>query len=396
MKTRLTYLLLPLFLLLMSTGTPLHGQVSAGEDITISAGLPVELVGIYEGYTGIPVTAQDDFFTGPFDIGFEFTYFGETHSQFAIGPNGLVSFDLPGILDVVHWTGVPIPNSTFEKTIMGPYQDLFSRPTDPHDRYIYYRSVGETPDRKLIVGWCEAPMFSCENQLATYQIVLHENGDTIENHLLSKPACEANLGNIATQGVNYDDVTGVAVPGRNSSSWTASQESWLFAPNGNDSYIVSETDFEPEVIVPQGKLEWAWFKNSYPGGERISDEQTVVVHPLETNRYIVEITTCDGLKYTDEMVVNAIPIPNAFNPNSEVEQNREFKVFAQPDDRITKYSMYIYNRWGQEIFHSNDILEGWDGTHNGSPCNQGVYVWTVYYESDGGAVTNKGVVTLVR
>ena len=58
--------------------------------------------------------------------------------------------------------------------------------------------------------------------------------------------------------------------------------------------------------------------------------------------------------------------------------------------------MYIYNRWGQLIFETNDINEGWDGTKNGNPCNIGVYVWAIYYEGGEGEITNKGTVTLVR
>jgi gliding motility-associated-like protein len=58
--------------------------------------------------------------------------------------------------------------------------------------------------------------------------------------------------------------------------------------------------------------------------------------------------------------------------------------------------MYIYNRWGQLVFETDTILEGWDGTQNGNPCNMGVYVWVVYYEGENGKVTNKGSLTLIR
>jgi len=396
LTTRLKYQLLIIIFVSFTATTNLLGQVNAGEDVTISAGLPVQLKGQFEGYTGIAVTAQDDYFVGPFNIGFEFTYFGETYSEFAIGPNGLLSFNLPDILDVVYWTSVSIPNNVFEKTIMGPYQDLFKRPTAPHDQYIYYRSVGTQPNRKLIVGWCEAPMFGCESEVVTTQIVLNESDSTIVNHLIAKPSCMANLENRATQGVNFDDIIGVVVPDRNNASWTAQHESWQFKPDGNENYIVSQLDFKPEPIVPSGKMEWTWYKNGYPGGEMISDLRYATVHPLETTTYYCEITLCSGLKYYDDITVHVIPIPNALNPESEIDVNREFKVFAQPNDQIKNYAMYIYNRWGQQIFQTNDILEGWDGTNNGKPCNPGVYVWTIYYDAAEGTITNKGVVTLVR
>ena len=396
MKKLTIYLTIPFTVIICLYSVSLHGQINAGEDITISAGLPVTLQGQYTGYIGIPVTARDDYIVGPYNIGFDFTYFDETFTQFAIGPNGLLTFNVPDLIDFAYWINEAIPNNVFEKTIMGPYQDLFQRPISEHNEYIFYRTAGTAPNRKLIVGWCEAPMFGCESEKATLQIVLNEEDQSIVNHLIAKPACEANLGNRATQGLNLDDITGVAVPGRNNTSWTAFRETWLFEPNGPADYSVSEIDFEPEVIIPPGKIEYTWFKNSYPDGERVGREKALMVYPLESTRYFCEITLCSGLKYVDDVWVNTIPIPNAFRPESDIETNREFKVFAEPDDRISNYKMQIFNRWGQVIFESTDIYEGWDGTNNGQPCNQGVYVWIVIFTADDETVTNKGVVTLVR
>ncbi|NOX47957.1 MAG: hypothetical protein GXO89_13360 [Chlorobi bacterium] len=381
--------------LLLGFSINLFSQVDAGEDITISAGLPVELSGIYSGYFGNPVTAQDDYFVGPFNIGFSFPFFDGSFDQFAVGPNGILSFDVPDILGFSYWDPVSIPTNIFKKSILGPYQDLFSRPTNKHSQYIYYKTVGQPPDRKLILGWCEAPMFSCAGERSTFQIVLHENG-VIENHLIEKPACEANLGNKATQGVNLNDDTGIPVPDRNNSPWTASHESWEFAPSGIDNYDIQEIDFAPEVIVPSGKLSWAWYKNSYPDGEVISNEPSLVVYPTESTKYIVEISLCGGMKYTDEMEIKTIPVATAFNPDSKVGINRVFTVFANPLDNLGQYSLLIFDRWGKEVYATSDILKGWDGTDNGLPCNAGVYVWVIRYEGENGEVSNKGMVTLVR
>ncbi len=369
--------------------------VDAGDAITISSGLPIKLNGTYLGYTGIPITAGDDPFVGPFDIGFEFEYFGETHTQFAVSPNGLVSFDVPNIIGVSHQEVTLIPNNIFIKTIMGPYQDLFSKPIQPHNEFIYYQTVGTAPERKLIVGWCEAPMFGCPSLNVTYQIVLNESTNNIVNHILSKPEC-AYLQNRATHGLNYNDDLGVVVPGRNGTSWISANESWLFEPNGTDNYSISSIDFNPEPIVPVGKLEWAWYKNSYPGGELLGNESSLPVHPTESTIYYAEVTLCNGMKYVDDVSVKVIPIPNAFNPNSPSEMNRTFQFFSSPTDNIYKFKMYIYNRWGQLVYENENISEGWDGTQNGNPCNPGVYVWVVYYEAESGEVTNKGSVTLIR
>lgn len=39
--------------------------------------------------------------------------------------------------------------------------------------------------------------------------------------------------------------------------------------------------------------------------------------------------------------------------------------------------MYIYNRWGELVFESDDINRGWDGYIKDRLASQGVYVWKV-------------------
>lgn len=374
-----------------------YSQVNAGPDLTISAGLPIELKGEYTGYIGVPVTATDDGYVGAFDIGFDFIFFGNTYSQFAIGPNGLISFDVPDIIGKSYFYEISIPTAEpyFQKAILGPYQDLFARPIKPHDQFIYYKTVGQTGDRKLIVGWCEAPMFGCSSETASYQIVLNESDNSIYNHLISKPYCNNNL-NLATQGLNLHSTTAVVIPGRNQESWIAEQETWEFLPDGNDNYLVNNIDFEPEVIVPKGKLDWAWYTGTYPGGELIGNTPYLIVSPTENTDYFCEITTCSGIKYVDQVNLITIPVPNAFNPNSASLENQKFTLYVDPIEEADNLGLYIYNRWGQLVFETHDVSEGWDGTQNGKPCNAGVYVWLVYFEGENGEATNKGTITLVK
>ncbi len=149
--------------------------------MTVSAGVPIELTAQYTGYIGTPVTATDDGYVGPFDVGFDFVFFGNTYNQFAIGPNGLISFDVPDIIGESFFYEITIPTHEpyFQKAILGPYQDLFARPIQPHNQYIYYKTIGQPGERKLIVGWCEAPMFGCSSEAASYQIVLNESDHSI-------------------------------------------------------------------------------------------------------------------------------------------------------------------------------------------------------------------------
>ena len=101
-----------------------------------------------------------------------------------------------------------------------------------------------------------------------------------------------------------------------------------------------------------------------------------------------------------KMQVIVFYLPNSFNPNS-VHGNNEFKLITTSTN-IPGFTMYIYNKWGQLIFKTNDINEGWDGMVKGKPAPNDVYVWVVKYsdysesESAGKIIDKKGTVTLVR
>lgn len=71
--------------------------------------------------------------------------------------------------------------------------------------------------------------------------------------------------------------------------------------------------------------------------------------------------------------------PNAFTPNGD-NRNDIFYVFGEGIDHST-FEMYIFDRWGNLIFVSDDINKGWDGTVNGSPLVQiDTYVWEVKFK----------------
>lgn len=69
-------------------------------------------------------------------------------------------------------------------------------------------------------------------------------------------------------------------------------------------------------------------------------------------------------------------IPNAFTPGDNDGIN---DYFTGKGIGIEKFEMWIYDRWGEMIFYSNDITKGWDGKVQGKPldCKQDVYVWKV-------------------
>ncbi|MCB0802304.1 MAG: gliding motility-associated C-terminal domain-containing protein [Flavobacteriales bacterium] len=89
-------------------------------------------------------------------------------------------------------------------------------------------------------------------------------------------------------------------------------------------------------------------------------------------------------------------IPNAFSPTSNVAENRIFGPRGQFFD-WTYYEMIIYNRWGEQVFFSNNVAKGWDGTINGKDPQIGSYVYTIRFrDGDGKEHKRKGTVTLIQ
>jgi len=108
-----------------------------------------------------------------------------------------------------------------------------------------------------------------------------------------------------------------------------------------------------------------------------------------------------GCKDTTEFVIKVLPFtvftPNAFRPNSEIQENRTFMPVGVGAD-ISRFSIKIFDRWGQMVFEADTPEHFWDGTtKNGTPAPMGNYVWTSHYFDIQGFVHNqKGQVLLMR
>jgi gliding motility-associated-like protein len=381
-----------LFALIGFTALNAFSQLSAGKDDTINPGVPVTLTARF-GQLANGVTTLDNRVEGPFDIGFDFTFYGNKYTRFSIGENGWISFT-----HVPSWgatRNIRLPsaaNDSPKNCILGAMEDL--NPKLAGSPYIFYQTVGQAPNRKLVVMWCQCPMFGCDDLSVSFQIILKE-GDTIETHIYNKPVC-ANWDNKCTIGIqdesgyNCDTLPNM---NRNSTSWSASQEGWRFVPTSFDTYEVTQIPYRMEPITPGDKISYRW----YIGSEFLSDQQTLLVAPLQTTNYTAYCTLCSGEEFTDVVTVYVIPyIPNAFTPNGDG-LNDYFNIVGLPPENVTQYNIEIFNQWGQVVFSSKDILEGWDGKMKGEVCPVGDYVWVIFYEDNNKNRTgNKGIVTLLR
>jgi gliding motility-associated-like protein len=68
-------------------------------------------------------------------------------------------------------------------------------------------------------------------------------------------------------------------------------------------------------------------------------------------------------------------VPNAFAPTG----NNRNERFVIQGSGIRTFEMRVFNRWGQQIFHTTDINNSWDGTFNGELVQMSSYVYIITY-----------------
>jgi gliding motility-associated-like protein len=91
----------------------------------------------------------------------------------------------------------------------------------------------------------------------------------------------------------------------------------------------------------------------------------------------------------------AVFIPNAFLPGGPP-LNNVFNPSASFVD-VDTYSLDIFNRWGERVFHSSNPSLGWDGITNGKDAPASVYIYLLKVTGvDGTQIERKGSVTLLR
>ncbi len=124
-----------------------------------------------------------------------------------------------------------------------------------------------------------------------------------------------------------------------------------------------------------------------------------VATPTQTTTYCLLVT--DASNCTDSACVTvyvdipcgAIYLPNAFSPNSDLENDLECVM----GDCIETMHLTIYDRWGEKVFESSAQSVCWDGMYHGKLMDSAVFGY--YLEAtlkDGRIINQKGNVSLVR
>ncbi len=133
------------------------------------------------------------------------------------------------------------------------------------------------------------------------------------------------------------------------------------------------------------------------------DTETISVTPLEPITYSVTVTDldtgCEGVAIISINVISLqcdesdIFLPSAFSPNDD-EANDILHIRS---NILKSMELIIYDRWGEEVFKSTSISDGWDGTYKGKQLAPDVYAFCIKVVCiDDQDFISRGNVTLFR
>lgn len=116
--------------------------------------------------------------------------------------------------------------------------------------------------------------------------------------------------------------------------------------------------------------------------------------------YWVQASNAEGCTVADSTRIlpggcsEFLVFPNAFTPNNDGKNDR-FKPFT--NQKITSYHLVIFNRWGQRVYESKKLDEGWDGQPVVSKDKSSTYVYFCRYQiANEKETVVRGTITLIR
>jgi gliding motility-associated-like protein len=117
----------------------------------------------------------------------------------------------------------------------------------------------------------------------------------------------------------------------------------------------------------------------------------------DTGYYSIQATNICGTTTKNIHVsggVCKIHMPAGFSPDNNGINDRFEVKYPFP---VNSFSLSVYNRWGQRVFETHDMSQGWNGKINGEDAPVGGYVWFISVQyTDHVSENLHGTVLLLR
>ena len=174
---------------------------------------------------------------GPHPIGFNFTFFGNTYSQFYVSANGLVLFEAPSSTDLYKYEA-PIPTAVIPNNYIAPFWDDLSI-LDVGN--VMYTTVGASGSKKCIIQFKKMGFDPVPTPFGTFMVILYETSNVIQvqYRLILDPYSPQPHGESATIGIENADGSAGALYKYHDANAIYSHDAISFTPVSPTTYTIN-------------------------------------------------------------------------------------------------------------------------------------------------------------
>ena len=128
--------------------------------------------------TGTALNLNDDAVSSMQNLGFDFTYYGNTYSQARVAMNGFVTFNPNfNVYNQRNYLSEVIPASGFDFTVFALWSDFIDKNNNNGSPYV--GTYGDTGSKYWVAGWYNVNEYRNSN-LSSFEAILYETTNVIE------------------------------------------------------------------------------------------------------------------------------------------------------------------------------------------------------------------------
>jgi gliding motility-associated-like protein len=166
---------------------------------------------------------------------------------------------------------------------------------------------------------------------------------------------------------------------------------------GKDTAVVIS---QPLQLNGSGGSIYTWTPDNYLNNPTLQNPVAIFDSFYDRFTYIMRTETPEGCFGYDTINIRifqtkpTIFVPTGFTPDGDGLND----VLRPTAVGIAQFDYFrVFNRWGQEMFASTSVEDGWDGTFKGREQDPGTFVWMVSgIDYLGNRILQKGTVVLIR
>ncbi len=155
---------------------------------------------------------------------------------------------------------------------------------------------------------------------------------------------------------------------------------FIYSPQ-SINFLEPTVQFTDKSTDAYGIVYWTWNF----GDKEAPDAENALMNPAhtyaDTGTYCPQLMVVNNKGCVDTITqclfvapLFTLYIPTAFSPNGDGDND----FFAPKGKYIKSFEMYVFDRWGMELYHTTDITKGWDGTiRGGAICQEDNYIYTI-------------------